>query len=165
MKTLLVLRHAKSSWKNPELSDHDRPLNKRGERDAPRMGYLLRELDLVPELVLSSTARRAQRTALLAAQEAGVEQDVRLLSELYFSGSEAYLQVLSELPDEFERVMVVGHNPDLEELVDHLTGEGVRLPTAALAQIRLPIAVWQELDDEAAGDLVSVWRPKELASP
>lgn len=163
MKTLLVLRHAKSSWKDPELADHDRPLNKRGERDAPRMGQLLREQDLVPDLVISSTARRALRTARLVAEESGVITDIVAHPDLYVSGMEAYLEVLAHLDEGYATVMVVGHNPDLEELVDALTGESVRLPTAALTLIRLPVESWPEIADEPLGELVSVWRPKELA--
>lgn len=162
VKTLLVLRHAKSSWKEADLADHDRPLNKRGKHNAPRMGRLLRELDLVPDLIISSTAKRAWDTAEAVADQCGCENEVVLNEDLYSFESGAYLEALRDLPDAYSRVMVVGHNPGLEELVDLLTGESVGLPTAALAQVTLPIHSWQELTDETEGRLLNIWRPKEL---
>lgn len=165
MKTLLVMRHAKSSWKNTGLADHDRPLNKRGKQDAPRMGSVLREEGLVPDLIISSSAKRAQMTVEAVVAESGCMGEVRISRELYASGPEAYLEALQALEDEFERVMIVGHNPDLEELLEILSGEAEILPTAALAQVELDIDSWQELQDEAddpQGKLVALWRPREL---
>lgn len=162
MKTLLILRHAKSSWKEAGLTDHERPLAKRGKRDAPRMGTLLRDEDLLPDLILCSTAKRAFTTAEIVADESGFEGEMRLSRDLYSFDPEPYLEALADLEYEYERVMVVGHNPGLEELIDILTGEYNRFPTAALAQVRLPIARWAELDDETEGKLVNLWRPKEL---
>jgi phosphohistidine phosphatase len=162
MKLLLVLRHAKSSWNHPELADHDRPLNKRGKRDAPRMGELLREEDMLPDLILSSSAERARTTGDLVSEASGYEGEIRVNRDLYAHFAEAYLDTLSALDKPYERVMVIGHNPGLEELVEGLTGDWVRMPTAALAMVRLPIQGWSELSDETQGDLVNLWRPKEL---
>lgn len=162
MKTLLILRHAKSSWKKAELADHDRPLAKRGKRDAPRMGQLLRDEDLLPDLVISSSAKRARTTAEIVVEESGFEGDLRLDRDLYSFDAEAYLEALTEVDDIYERAMVVGHNPGLEELLEILTGEYQRLPTAALAQVELPIPSWADLDEETQGELVNLWRPKEL---
>ncbi len=167
MKTLLILRHAKSSWSDPNLADHDRPLKKRGKRDAPRMGQLLRDEGLVPDLMISSTAIRARKTAEAVAEFSGYEGEINLSRDLYAFDSEPYLEALYGLPDEHELVMVIGHNPGLEGLVEFLTGEWERLPTAALAQIELPIHHWQELAGEMGdlppGRLVGLWRPRELA--
>lgn len=162
MKTLLILRHAKSSWGDPALADIDRPLNKRGKRDAPRMGRLLRSEDLVPDLILASPARRAQKTAEAVADESGYAGEIATQPDFYPGDPEAYLQALRALPDEYQRVMVVGHNPGLEELVDALAGESVALPTAALAQISLPVEHWSEVEEASEGQLVNVWRVKEL---
>jgi phosphohistidine phosphatase len=162
MKTLLILRHAKSSWKDDSLPDHDRPLNKRGLKDAPRMGQLLRQEDLLPDLILCSTAQRARRTAEIVAEESGYEGELRLSRDLYAFDAQAYLEVLAGLADEYERVMLVGHNPAMEELLEALTGAFERLPTAALARISLPIEHWSELEDGPEGELIDVWRPKEL---
>ena len=162
MKTLLILRHAKSSWTDSALADHDRPLNKRGNRDAPRMGQLLRVEGLQPDLIISSSAKRARKTAELAAEECGFEGEICLSRDLYAFSAEPYIDVLSELADEYQIVMIVGHNPSMEELLELLTGEYQRFPTAALAQIELPIDSWGQLDDEVEGRLINLWRPKEL---
>ena len=164
MKTLLILRHAKSSWKDPSLADHDRPLNKRGKRDAPRMGKLLQEQDLVPERIISSTAKRARNTAKAVAKACHCEDKVELTPEFYHAGPGAYLAVLQDVPDNEQRVMVVGHNPGMEALVTHLTGRMETMPTAALAHIELPIEKWTDLDYEVQGELLHLWRPKTLIS-
>ena len=162
MKTLLVLRHAKSSWKDDSLADHDRPLNKRGKQEAPIMGKLIRDMDLVPDLIFSSTAKRARSTVELVVEESGYEGDVVYSRELYAADSEATIKSLSELADEYDRVMVVGHNPGLEQLVEELTGEYQPLSTASLALVQLPIQSWAELLGEDKGKLENIWRPKEL---
>jgi phosphohistidine phosphatase len=162
MKTLLILRHAKSAWGDPALEDHDRPLNKRGRESAPKMGELLRKENLRPNLILSSTALRARKTAELVAQACSYTGALELESSLYAAPPEAYIRVLSAVPDLYQNVMVVGHNPGLEELVRDLTGKIEPLPTAALAYVRLPIQHWAELAEDAAGELVHVWRPKEI---
>ncbi|MBN1147828.1 MAG: histidine phosphatase family protein [Anaerolineales bacterium] len=162
MKTLLILRHAKSSWKDDSLPDHDRPLNKRGKQDAPRMGTLLRREELLPDLILCSTARRARATADLVIDASGYEGELHLSLELYSFDAEPYLEALAELDDEYRCVMLVGHNPAMEELVEALVGHFERMPTAALAQIELPINSWSELDTEVGGALVNLWNPKQL---
>lgn len=167
MKMLLILRHAKSSWKDSKIADHDRPLNKRGLRDAPRMGWHLREEDLLPDLILSSTAFRARKTAEIVAEKSGYEGEVEFRSDFYAADPEAYIEALSSLTDEYTRVMVVGHNPGLEELLELLTGEPEKLPTGALAQVALPVQSWRELNDIEArsleGELVNLWRPRDLS--
>jgi len=162
MKSVLVLRHAKSSWKEDRLSDHDRPLNKRGQNDAPMMGQLIYEKDLVPDVILSSTARRARDTADLAAEASGFEGEVTYLEDFYHAWPSDYLNALRSLPDEFNSVMVVGHNPGIEMLIEELTGESERFPTAALALIHLPIDSWFQMDEEIEGELISLWVPREL---
>ena len=162
MKTLLILRHAKSSWKEEELDDHERPLNKRGLNDAPRMGELIKEHDLVPEYILSSSAVRARLTAQLVAEHCGYDGEIGGGRELYSFASADYLDALQKLDDGYTRVMVVGHNPGLEELAEWLTGVYTGLPTAALAVIRLDINHWSELEEGGVGELVQVFRPKEL---
>lgn len=162
MKTLLVQRHAKSSWSDSSLADHDRPLNGRGERDAPRMGDLVRQQRLVPDLIISSDAVRAQMTAEAVAQTAGYTREVRLEPLLYGAAPDDILVVLRAVPEPNATVMIVGHNPGLEALVGRLSGERQDLPTAALAQIELPIDRWRDLGDATRGTLVDLWRPKEL---
>lgn len=162
MKLLLILRHAKSSWKDRSLDDHDRPLNKRGRRDAPRMGRLLRQEDLLPDLILSSTAVRARTTAEIVADTSRYEGALELTPELYGAEPEVYISLLGRLDDDYHNVMVVGHNPGLEQLLHTLTGTEESLPTAALAKIELEIDAWSALDRSRRGSLVQLWRPKEL---
>ncbi len=161
MKTLLLLRHAKSSWKQPELHDHDRPLNKRGKKEAPKVGSYLKENDLVPDMILTSTARRAQDTARAVAEETGFEKPIDMHQDLYLSDKACYLDILRCLPDEAQRVLLVGHNPEMEEVLTLLTDVTTHLPTAALAQIDLPISSWQELNEATDGRLVNIWAPRE----
>ena len=162
MKTLLILRHAKSSWNNANLTDHERPLNKRGKADAPRMGKLLADEELTPDLIITSSAERALTTAEQVALASGYEAEIIVTRELYHADPEDYLEVLREKAGSNERVMVVGHNPGMEALVEELTGSYELMPTAALAQVKLPIASWGELVEGVVGELVGVWRPKEL---
>ena len=166
MKTVLILRHAKSSWKRPELDDHDRPLNKRGKLDAPRIGELMRKEELLPDFILCSTARRARSTAEAAAQASGYEGEILYTRDLYAAGPEAYLEAMSALDDQYACVMVVGHNPGLEELLEELTGEAEHLPTGALARVDLDIQGWQELSGEVCaepcGRLAGLWTPRAL---
>jgi phosphohistidine phosphatase len=164
MKQVLVLRHAKSSWKHRELADHDRPLNKRGKRDAPRMGRLMRAEGLVPEWAFSSTAVRALKTMDLALEGSGASCDVRTVPELYLAAPAGIVDVLRRTPDACARVLVVGHNPGMEDLVQGLTGEEVVMPTAALAVIDCECEKWDELSLGGVERLVRLWRPKELIS-
>ena len=158
MNTLLVMRHAKSSWSDPQLADFDRPLNKRGQRDAPRMGELLREHDLVPDRIFCSSAQRARETASLVVQASGFSGTVETTDQLYHASPDAYLALLRQQAD-MPRVMVIGHNPGLEELVFRLTDLDETLPTAAVARISL--GDWNEIGN-APATLECVWRPKEL---
>jgi phosphohistidine phosphatase len=162
MKTLLVLRHAKSSWSDPALDDHERPLSKRGRRDGPRMGELVREHGLMPDVVISSDAVRARLTAEAVAEAARYAGQILLDRRLYLASPADIRSLLRTVPDKAETVMIVGHNPGLEELAALLTGERQDLPTAALAQIVLPIDRWRDLTLSTRGTLVGHWRPKEL---
>ncbi len=164
MRTLLLLRHAKSSWKHSGLSDHDRPLNKRGERDAPRVGRLLQRKLLTPGVIISSTAKRAQRTAEEVANWGEFDTAVQLEPSLYLADPETIVDVVRLAGAEAKRVLVVGHNPGMEELVGRLTGlsEPEPMPTAGLAHIRLEIDHWKELRVPSDGRLVDLWRPAEL---
>lgn len=161
MKTLLIMRHAKSSWKEGAQSDEQRPLNKRGQRDAPRMGQLLREAGLVPQVVLSSTAERARQTALAVAEACGFEGEIQFDANLYAAAPEAYLAALHGLPAETQIALVIGHNPGVEALFEELTGEDEHLSTGSIARVELPIENWTDLVAETEARLESLWRPRE----
>ncbi len=161
MKTILILRHAKSSWDNLSIADHDRPLNKRGKRDAPRMGQLIRDEEILPDLIISSTAKRAAATAKAVAHACNYEGEIEYNHSFYHADADTFLDRISSLQGEHKIVMVVSHNPGVEELLEVLTGLWERMPTAALAQVDLSIAKWSELD-EAEGSLKNLWIPKSL---
>ena len=161
MKTVLILRHAKSSWSG-NTGDHDRPLNNRGRRDAPRIGELLRAEELLPDLILTSTAVRAHTTARLVVEASGFEGSIESLRSLYHGAPEDFIRALRALPDTYDRVLVVAHNPGLEELLEELTGEDEVLPTAALAHVSLPVLRWSQIRANGSGELVNLWRPREL---
>jgi phosphohistidine phosphatase len=162
MKTLLLMRHAKSSWKETDLPDQERPLNKRGRNDAPLMGHLLVDRELVPERILSSSAVRARQTAEAVIETSGFKGPVDTLDQLYLAEAEDYIAALQKLPDALERVMIIGHNPGLETLLQMLSKRIESLPTAVLAHLVLPIDQWSQLTVETTGELVEIWRPKEL---
>lgn len=162
MKTLLIMRHAKSSWNNPKLSDYDRPLNARGKRDAPRMGEYLRQEGLTPDRILTSSAKRARKTASKVAKTSGYTGKVEKLDAFYDTVPGVYFETLQALPNKYQCVVVVGHNPTMEQLVSHLTGLIERMPTAALAHIELPIENWEALNLYTKGALVNLWTPKTL---
>ena len=163
MKTLLVLRHAKSSREDPTVDDHERTLTARGERDALRMGRLVRRKRFSVERIISSDARRARLTAQAIAEATGKRDEILLDPRLYLASAADIVAVLrSALDDDVATAMIVGHNPGLEELVAQLTREPEGLPTAALAQIALPIDRWADLTSSTRGTLVGLWRPKEL---
>lgn len=162
MKTLFILRHAKSSWDQPDLADIDRPLNKRGMRDAPRMGEWMCQQKLIPDVIASSPANRARTTARLIAEACAYKGEITLVNDFYGEGAQAYLRWLRDLPEQYNTVLVVGHNPDLEALLTILTGLEEPLPTTALAQVKLPLKRWAALSESPAGKLIKVWRPKEL---
>jgi phosphohistidine phosphatase len=162
MKTLLLMRHAKSSWKDSKLDDKERPLNKRGRSDAPIMGQILIDRELIPQCILSSSALRARQTAEAVIESSGYPGEVTYLDQLYMAEVEGYIAVLRELPDDVERVMLIGHNPGLETLLQILSGSIESLPTAVLAHLVLPINQWSQLTAETQGQLVDIWRPKEL---
>lgn len=162
MKTLLLLRHAKSSWNNPGLSDFERPLNGRGLADAPRMGALLRQEELLPDLIITSAAKRALATARSVGDACGYEGQIEATRTLYMADVQDFLTVITAVPDTAKVVLMVGHNPGVEELLEKLTGHWERMPTAALAQILLPIVSWQNAAEGIEGELIAIWYPKEL---
>src|SRR5437762_9041010 len=124
MKTLILVRHAKSSWDDTSLPDKDRPLNNRGKRDAPKMGERLAKRGAKPDLILSSPAKRALKTAEIIAKKLDYKRkDIVVDDRLYAVKPDDLLGVIRKLGDKLERVMVFGHNPELTELAHRLSSE------------------------------------------
>jgi len=162
MKTLLVMRHAKSDWEAPFGDDHERPLAGRGVKAAQRMGRFLAEAGSTPQLVISSTAVRARTTAELAAEAGGWKCPIVTEADFFASDPERVLDVVRETGDGIERLLIAGHEPTWSTLVTWLIGGGrVRMPTAAVACLDLPHGEWIDLAP-AACELRWLLTPKTL---
>ena len=161
MLELLILRHAKSSWANPGMKDHQRPLNERGRKAAARMGRLIRENDLVPDLILSSDSTRTKETVRLCSESSGFNGSIRFMNELYHASCESLLTA-AQSAEEARRVLLVAHNPGMEDLVELLGGTFEIFPTAALAYVRFEIDSWADASGPLNAELINLWRPKNL---
>ncbi len=162
MKTLLLLRHAKSSWDHPSMRDFDRPLADRGKRDAPRMGRALKERGpAAPDLIISSPAARARETVEAVIQSASLTAPLRFDESIYDASLAELMRLVRGLPDNISCVLMVGHNPGFAGLVNRLTGASERMPTAALASIEFQVDHWADVED-GQGKLLSVLIPRQL---
>ena len=162
MRTLYLLRHAKSSWKHSELDDHERPLKKRGIRDACRMGKLFHELQIVPEAVRCSTSARTRATLEGLELDLPADVETEFTDRLYECSADDVLAVASTLPDEAGAALLIGHNPAIEDVIANLTGERVRIPTGTLVRAQFAVDHWPQLRSHPAIQSIEVWRPKEL---
>jgi phosphohistidine phosphatase len=161
MKTLYLLRHAKSSWNDSSLRDFDRPLNERGRADAPVIGKHLASENLGDPLLICSPALRTRETVELVSHNANLHVEPRFEERIYEASLRDLLQVVSEIDDANQTAILIGHNPGLEELLAFLTGETRPMPTCALAKIVFDVASWK---DVKANDGTLDWfvTPKEL---
>jgi phosphohistidine phosphatase len=150
MKTLLLIRHAKSSWKDETLPDRERPLNNRGKIDAPLMGKILFEKDIIPDLVLSSSAKRAKKTAqkIFFDIYGFRESQIHLTDDLYFTGVAFHMLIINTLLDKKNTVALVGHNPDFVDLIDFLTKETIEeMPTSGVYCLDFDVNSWKEVKE------------------
>ena len=164
-KILYLVRHGKSSWKDSSLSDRERPLKKRGERDAHAMARYLAEKKSVPVSILSSPALRALATAKIFAKEIGYPiENIAIDGELYFSGIETMLNIVKNIEESFSEVMLVGHNPDMTDFLNHLANQTIfNMPTSAVAIITFKNCAWAEIEF-GLGELLSYDYPKKFQS-
>ena len=147
MKELYFVRHAKSSWDDPSLRDHDRPLNNRGKRDAPRMAHRLVGLGTSPSGILTSTAKRARRTARAFREAFGLGKgDVIEREGLYHAGPREIERELQKLPDDWTTVLVFGHNPGYTDLANRLQHDSYidNVPTCGIIGARIQIDSWKD---------------------
>ncbi|MEO8224223.1 MAG: histidine phosphatase family protein, partial [Gammaproteobacteria bacterium] len=147
-RQLTLIRHAKSAWEDAGMNDRERPLNARGEHDAPAMGQRLRARNARPTLMLTSPAVRARRTAQIIAREIGYPQEfLQREEDLYLATPEQLIGVLARQESSFRDVIVCCHNPGLTELANRLTGAGIdNVPTTGIVIIELEIKRWADLD-------------------
>jgi phosphohistidine phosphatase len=161
LKRLLLLRHAKSSWADASLADFDRPLNERGLRAAPLVGRFMRKRKLDPDVIICSPAERARQTAALVIEAAKLSAPLRFDERIYEATPARLVEVVSQAEEGAGEVLLVGHNPGLEGLLELLTGESRSMPTAALARVALGIEKWGRLC-EGAGRVELFVRPKDI---
>lgn len=170
MKTVFLLRHAKSSWDEPLLEDFRRPLAPRGRKAAVRMGRFMGKEGLIPDRVLCSGAVRATETWELVSEGLGASMPIEIRDDIYHASSGALLELIRSLPNEEDSVLLIGHNPTFENLARHLAGSGdqkalrdlaSKYPTAALAVLDFRIRDWRDLAP-GEGDLRHFVRPRAL---
>lgn len=162
MKRLLLMRHAKSSWKDETLSDHQRPLARRGREAAERMGRLIAAERLVPDRIVTSTARRARRTAELVAAAAGFQGEIVATDALYHASAEEIWEIVLGFDPSDGTVLAVGHNPGMQQALYRFSGEYRGMVTATLAQLEFDVQQWSDIRLAPTARLAGLWRPKEL---
>jgi len=161
MKTLYLLRHAKSSWKDDSLLDIERPLNKRGRKAAETVGKFLKKKRIIPDLVLCSPAVRARETTEIVMEAAGRSPEIHFDERIYEAGPEQLLEVITQVDKAKKRVLLVGHNPGLEAFLELLTASVKAVPTGTLAKIVLRTTNWASAGD-VSGTLEWIRKPKKL---
>ncbi len=167
-RELLILRHAKSAWDTDAATDFDRPLAKRGQKAAPRVGRFLLEQGLIPDYLVSSPARRAKQTVTLVCEQLDISPaQINWDDRIYGAWTASLVDVLKECPGDAKRVLIAGHNPGLETLLQYLSKhripfphDGKYLPTAAVAHLEI-FSDWDQLDS-GAGNLLSITRSRDL---
>jgi phosphohistidine phosphatase len=167
---LTLMRHAKSAWDDPGLDDHDRPLNKRGRRDAPRMAKWIADQGARPDLIIASTSRRTRETTAVVRDVLGGEGPVRFSKAVYLATPDALLAVVHKVPARVGHLMLVGHNPGMEQFALTLAGDGdpalrddlaTKFPTAAVAMLRFEVDSWSQVGP-SLGTLAAFMVPKRL---
>lgn len=162
IKKLFLIRHSKSSWKHPGMSDHDRPLNKRGKYDAPFMAEKLYQLEIFPDLILSSTAVRTLEFANILADKLNYEKEnIISLRELYLASDSEIIKTVRETDDKYKTVFLVAHNPGITYAVNNLSGSGIdNMPTSGIAGIEFKTDTWKEIKS-GSGNLFLFEFPKK----
>lgn len=148
MKTLYLTRHAKSSWKYPKLDDFERPLNKRGRKNAPFMGNVLAKLKVKPDLILSSPANRAAMTARVIAAAIDYRlEDIQYSEAVYEFSENALIEVVKQFADDVKKAMIVGHNPAINGLANYIGDQSIsNIPTCGIFCAELDISSWGDID-------------------
>ncbi|WP_069659838.1 SixA phosphatase family protein [Arcticibacter eurypsychrophilus] len=150
MKKLLLIRHGKSDWNNPDLSDFERPLNERGIKNAPMMAQRLLDNNIVPQKIVSSPAFRAKQTAELFTKTLGIPNtEIQFSKEIYEATSTELLGLINMFDDQYKYIALVGHNPGITDLALHLCDSGLyNLPTCGMVMIHFPFTSWEMVSYE-----------------
>lgn len=163
MKTLYIIRHAKSSWSSNAENDFDRPLNQRGKRDAPLMGEVLYVKQVFPDLFLSSSAKRAKKTAKKIARKIGYDKKNILYKEsLYLAAPEEIIAEIKSVDNSIHSLAVVGHNPGMTEIINLLSNVHIdNLPTCGIAALSIEIDQWADLTIQSKAKMLFFDYPKK----
>jgi len=159
MKKLFIIRHAKSSWKDSSLDDFERPLNKRGRLNAPFMGSKLKEKNVVPDIIISSPAKRAKSTAEIIAKQVKYSKEILYKKDIYEVGESAIKKILKKLDNKISTLFIFGHNPDLEILVENYVSFDENIPTCGIVEIEFDCKRWRDISSKNA-KLISFDYPK-----
>ena len=159
MKKILFIRHAKSSWKDSELQDIDRPLKDRGVKDAELMSEVVARLDLKLDLILCSPARRTIQTAEIFLQKVFLKSKFKIEQNLYDASRTDYYRIIKKLDESCSQVAIIGHNPDISYTASELCNENIILPTTGIALLEFVNLKWTEVA-QGSGNLVLLDRPK-----
>jgi phosphohistidine phosphatase len=160
MKKLYIIRHAKSSWKDLMLNDFERPLNKRGEKDAPFMGKLLKQKGVFPDAILSSPAARAKTTALKIAKEINFSKEIIYERKIYEASATTLISVVKSIDDKYKVVFLFGHNPGLNMLAESIIGFHENIPTCGIVEVEFDCKKWSKISSKNA-KLISFEYPKK----
>ena len=162
MKTVFLVRHAKSCWDDPSLADFDRPLNARGKRDAPFMGNILRKRGVLPDLIVSSPAKRAKKTATKIAKVLGYpKKEIAFKKQVYDADEQDLLSIIQKTSTEYNSIMLFGHNPEFTWLANELAGTDIdNIPTAGVVCIDFEVDRWAEVTAKS-GKLIFFDYPKK----
>lgn len=165
MKKLFIVRHAKSSWDFPELSDFDRPLNKRGKKNAPEMGRRLATRNVKPDALVTSPAKRAAATARRIAEEISFPLHLIIKEpQLYHGSTNGMIEVIKTVKNDVDILMIFGHNPGLTDLANQLSGSDIyNIPTSGVVEIDFEISSWKDLGS-ITGKLISFDFPKKIVT-
>ncbi len=164
MKTLYIIRHAKSSWDSSAKSDFDRPLNKRGLRDAPMMGRVLKQKSIKPDFIISSTAKRAKKTALIIAEQIGYkESDIIFDGDLYLASANEILEIIQNVSDKVDSLFVIAHNPGMTDFINHFSDTFIdNLPTAGIFSMEFDMDDWKDIKSNSAKNCFFDYPKKHL---
>lgn len=151
MKKLYLIRHAKSDWSDPGKSDFERGLNKRGKKNIPIMGKALREKEIKPDLIISSSAKRAKLTAKGLAKELGYKKDILFLKKLYLCEPDAWFEVIRDIDKKYETVFIIGHNPEITEVSNMLIDDFIdNVPTLGVVGFKVSGKKWKKFERDSA---------------
>jgi phosphohistidine phosphatase len=163
MKKLLIIRHAKSSWDDPSLEDYERPLNKRGKKNAPFMGELLYKKGLLPDKILSSGAKRAKTTAKIFQEKTKFSKEIEFDDDIYFKDEDDLIYLLQQTDDRVDTLYLVGHNPTLNFLAYYFVDFDKNIPTCGIVQIDFDVKSWSKISNKNA-HFVAFEYPKKYTS-